>query len=126
MFINERNIEYFENKRGNLIILERTVKKFMNYVYMLECSDGSIYTGWTSDIKRRFFMHQKGKGAKYTKVRLPLYLIYLEELPTKSEALKREIAIKKLRKEKKRDLLKGLDKERQEIIRKINYEWKSK
>lgn len=98
----------------------------MNYVYMLECSDGSIYTGWTNDIKRRFFMHQEGKGARYTKVRLPLHLIYLEELPTKSEALKREIAIKKLRKGKKRDLLKELDKERQEIIRKINYEWKSK
>ena len=59
-------------------------------VYILECNDGTLYTGWTNDIDKRFKAHNDGKGAKYTKGRRPLKLVYLEELETKSEALKRE------------------------------------
>ncbi|MBP6102655.1 MAG: GIY-YIG nuclease family protein [Leptotrichiaceae bacterium] len=75
-------------------------------VYILECNDGTLYTGWTNDIDKRFKAHNDGKGAKYTKGRRPLKLVYLEELETKSEALKRENEIKKMTKDKKRQLIK--------------------
>ena len=74
-------------------------------VYILECNDGTLYTGWTNDIDKRFKAHNDGKGAKYTKGRRPLKLVYLEELETKSEALKRENEIKKMTKDKKRQLI---------------------
>ena len=73
----------------------------MNYVYILECEDGSYYTGWTNDLNRRFAMHCKGKGAKYTRGRGPVELVYLEEFDTKQEAMSKEPKIKRLtRKEK--------------------------
>lgn len=68
------------------------------YVYILRCKDGSLYTGWTDNLQHRLKMHQMGKGAKYTKGRGPLELVYSELLPDKSAALKREYAIKRLRK----------------------------
>lgn len=66
------------------------------YVYILRCKDGSLYTGWTDDLEHRLKMHQSGKGAKYTRGRGPLELVYSEVLADKSTALKREYAIKKL------------------------------
>jgi putative endonuclease len=73
----------------------------MNYIYIVECSDGTLYTGWTTEIKRRVQEHNSGRGAKYTRARRPVVLRYSEEFDTKEEALKRECAIKKLsRKEK--------------------------
>ena len=66
------------------------------YVYMLRCKDGSLYTGWTNDVARRFAMHCAGKGAKYTRGRGPLQLVYTEELPDRESALRRECAIKRL------------------------------
>lgn len=66
------------------------------YVYMLRCKDSSLYTGWTNDIEHRLAMHQTGKGAKYTRGRGPLELVYLEELTDKESALRREAAIKRL------------------------------
>ena len=65
-------------------------------VYILKCADGSLYTGITNNLKKRVLAHQEGKGAKYTKGRLPLKVIYHEKLPNRSEALKREIVIKGL------------------------------
>ena len=65
-------------------------------VYILKCADGSLYTGVTNNLKKRVLAHQEGKGAKYTKGRLPLKVIYHEKLPNRSEALKREIVIKQL------------------------------
>jgi len=79
----------------------------MHYVYILKCSDDTYYTGWTTDINRRLLVHQDKKGAKYTKARIPVELVYFETFNTKSEALKREIAIKKLTREKKILLIKG-------------------
>lgn len=71
------------------------------FVYILRCADDTLYTGSTDDIARRFAAHNSGKGAKYTRGRCPLELVYSEELPTHSHALKREAAIKRLtRKEK--------------------------
>ena len=75
-------------------------------VYILECNDGTLYTGWTNDIDKRFKAHNDGKGAKYTKGRRPLKLVYIENLESKSEALKRENEIKKMTKDKKRQLIK--------------------
>lgn len=71
------------------------------FVYMLRCKDGSLYTGWTDDLQHRLEMHQQGKGAKYTRGRGPLELVYSEELPDKSSALKREYAIKQMKRSEK-------------------------
>ena len=66
------------------------------YCYILECADGTYYTGWTVDPDRRVAMHNKGRGARYTRTRCPVRLVYVEELPDRTSAMKREIAIKKL------------------------------
>lgn len=71
------------------------------FVYMLRCGDGSLYTGYTDDTGRRLAVHQSGKGAKYTRSRLPVTLAYREELPDKSAALRREAAIKRLTRRQK-------------------------
>lgn len=75
------------------------------YVYMLLCADGSLYTGWTNNLAKRLESHQAGKGAKYTRSRLPIALAYYEEYETESDARKRECAIKKLSRQKKEKLL---------------------
>ncbi len=74
------------------------------YCYILECSDGTFYTGWTNDPERRIVQHNKGKGARYTKTRRPVKMVYLEEQPDKIAALKRERAIKSLPRRKKMEL----------------------
>ena len=66
------------------------------YVYLLRCGDGSLYTGVTNDLSRRLAAHQAGRGAKYTRSRLPVELVYQEMLPDRSAALRREAAIKRL------------------------------
>ncbi len=67
-----------------------------NYVYLLRCADGSLYTGWTTDPKRREQAHNAGRGAKYTRSRRPVELVYTEQLPSKQDALRREAQIKQL------------------------------
>ena len=71
-------------------------EEIKNYTYMLLCADGTYYTGWTNQIRKRIRAHNSGKGAKYTKGRGPLKLVYLEISDTKEAAMKREAAIKKL------------------------------
>lgn len=73
-------------------------------VYILRCGDGSLYTGIATDVQARLKVHQSGKGAKYTRGRGPLELVYCEECADKSAALKRELAIKALPKEEKEKL----------------------
>ena len=77
------------------------------YVYILRCGDGSVYTGYTNDIPRRLARHQSGRGAKYTRSRLPLTLVYQESQPDRSAALKREAAIKGLSRQKKLAIIAG-------------------
>ena len=77
-----------------------------NYTYMVRCRDNSLYTGWSNDLEHRVKMHNSGKGAKYTMTRLPVELVYYEEWETKTEAMQREAAIKKLNKAKKEELVK--------------------
>lgn len=77
----------------------------MNYTYILKCSDGSFYTGWTNDIEKRVLDHNEGRGAKYTRGRTPVELVYYETFQTKEEAMKREYAIKHLSKIQKEKLV---------------------
>ena len=77
----------------------------MNYTYILKCSDGSLYTGWTNDLERRVKVHNEGKGAKYTKSRSPVELVYYEEFLTKEEAMKREYEIKQFTRRKNEKLV---------------------
>lgn len=76
----------------------------MNYTYLLRCADGSLYCGWTNRLEERILAHNSGKGAKYTKTRRPVALAYFEEHATKSEAMKREAAIKRMTKSQKERL----------------------
>ena len=86
----------------------------MNYTYIVKCADGTFYTGWTTDIYRRVKCHNDGKGAKYTRPRLPVELVYQEEVADRSAALRREAAIKRLSRKEKLSLLEETDpKERQ-------------
>jgi len=76
-----------------------------NYVYILECADHTLYTGWTINLENRLKTHNTGQGAKYTKNRRPVILKYFEVYDDKSTALKREYAIKQLSREKKLALI---------------------
>ena len=80
-------------------------EEIKNYTYMLLCADGTYYTGWTNQIRKRIRAHNSGKGAKYTKGRGPLKLVYLEVSDTKEAAMKREAAIKKLTRREKEALI---------------------
>ena len=75
------------------------------YVYILRCGDGTLYTGISDDVARRLAAHRSGKGAKYTRGRGPLELVYQERVPDKSAALRREAAIKRLRRGEKERLI---------------------
>ena len=75
------------------------------YTYILYCADGTLYTGWTKDIERRLAEHNAGKGAKYTRSRIPVKLVYLEECADDITAKKREYAIKKKKRKEKLKLI---------------------
>lgn len=77
------------------------------YVYILRCGDGSLYTGWTNDLEQRLLAHQSGKGAKYTRSRPPVTLVYRETYDDKISAQQRERAIKKLTRAQKLALIEG-------------------
>lgn len=76
-----------------------------SYCYIVECSDGSFYTGWTVDVQRRVREHNAGRGARYTRARRPVQLAYTERHPTIRAAMRRERAIKRLSHDQKRDLV---------------------
>jgi len=75
------------------------------YCYIVECADGTYYTGWTTDPERRIATHNKGLGAKYTKMRRPVKLVYVEEQLDRKSAMKRELAIKKMGRAGKSNLI---------------------
>lgn len=83
-----------------------TMNEKNNYTYMLRCHDNSIYTGWTNDMDKRLKAHNEGKGAKYTKARRPVTLVYYETFQTKEEAMRREWEIKQLNRQGKLKLIK--------------------
>ena len=79
-----------------------------NFTYIVECSDHTLYTGWTNDLEKRITAHNEGKGAKYTKTRRPVRLVYFETFPTKEEAMSREYRIKRLSRREKQQLIAGI------------------
>jgi len=80
------------------------------YCYILQCADGTFYTGWTTDPERRVAQHNKGVGAKYTSTRRPVALVYLESHPNRTAAMKRELAIKNMKRPQKSRLIEGVNK----------------
>ena len=90
----------------------------MHYTYIVECRDKTLYTGWTTDLEKRIRTHNEGKGAKYTKSRAPVRLVYYEQYETKQEALKREYAIKQLSRKEKLALIHKNDVTETEKIKK--------
>ncbi|MBR5486095.1 MAG: GIY-YIG nuclease family protein [Oscillospiraceae bacterium] len=83
----------------------------MHYVYILCCADNTLYTGWTTDLEKRLKNHNSKKGAKYTRSRLPVTLVYHEEFSDKVQALQREAEIKKLSRTQKLKLIDGCSSE---------------
>ena len=79
----------------------------MNYTYMVRCKDGSLYTGWTNNLDKRLKAHNSGRGAKYTRTRRPVELVYYEKFLTKQEAMSREVRIKQLSRSQKLELIAG-------------------
>ena len=84
----------------------------MNYIYIVKCKDKTLYTGWTNDLDKRIKAHNDGLGAKYTKSRRPVKLVYYEEYNTKQEAMSREYAIKQMTRQEKLKLIKTSKKDR--------------
>ena len=82
----------------------------MNYTYLLRCSDGTLYCGFTNDLAGRLKTHNSGKGAKYTRSRLPVELVWYEEWTSKEEALRREWQIKQLSRSEKLELVNSFSK----------------
>ena len=80
------------------------------WVYILRCSDGTLYTGWTNNMEKRIAAHNKGTGSKYTRGRIPVELIFKEEFETKEEAMSREAEIKSLKREKKQMIADSVNK----------------
>ena len=78
-----------------------------NYTYIVKCSDGTLYCGWTNDLEKRIAAHNAGTGAKYTKTRRPVELVYREAFETKEEAMSREWHIKQLTRQQKEELISG-------------------
>ncbi|WP_372999273.1 GIY-YIG nuclease family protein [Lutispora sp.] len=87
------------------------------YTYILKCSDDTYYTGWAKDLDNRLKAHNSGHGSKYTRARLPVSLIYYEHFESDNEAMKREVAIKRLSRKEKEELIKSNEK-----IRRTNHE----
>lgn len=76
------------------------------YCYIVECADGTYYTGWAVNPEKRVAVHNQGRGARYTRTRRPVTLVYIEELPDRTSAMKREITIKKMERGRKKKLIK--------------------
>ena len=79
----------------------------MNFIYIVQCSDGTLYTGWTNDLDKRMKAHNEGRGAKYTRARRPVELVYSEIFDTKEEAMRREYVIKRMTRAQKIKLIEG-------------------
>lgn len=101
--VDEKNSE---NISGNVSEKHQISEKH-HYTYIVKCSDGSLYTGYTTDPEKRVKAHNSGKGAKYTRSRGPVELVYVEESQSKESAMRREYEIKQLTREAKLHLIRG-------------------
>jgi len=95
----------FKSASSNPIPVEQDQDHMSCYCYIVECADGSFYTGWTTDLERRVKTHNAGRGARYTRMRRPVKLVYHESQPNRSSAMKRERAIKTMTRERKQKLI---------------------
>ena len=96
----------FRRKKRKIENTKNYTKRInMNYTYIVRCKDNSLYTGWTNNLEKRIEAHNAGKGAKYTKNRGPIELVYYEQFETKEEAMSREYAIKQMTKKQKEKLV---------------------
>ncbi len=86
----------------------------MNYTYLLRCSDDTLYCGWTNDLQKRLASHNAGTGAKYTRPRIPVTLVYYETFETKEEAMSREVSIKRLSRPEKLKLIMAFEAQNKE------------
>ena len=86
------------------------------FTYMLRCSDGSLYTGCTNDLKKRVRTHQEGKGGKYTHSHLPVELVYYETFEKKTDAMRREVEVKQLSKAEKENLVRKFPSEKLDMV----------
>lgn len=77
----------------------------MHHVYVVHCADDTLYTGYTTDVERRVRIHNQGKGARYTRARLPVVLVHTESYVTKAEAMRREYALKRLTRKQKQEII---------------------
>lgn len=84
----------------------------MNYVYILRCGDGSLYTGWTNELTQRVAAHAAGRGGKYTRSHLPVELVYTESFDTREQALSREWHIKRMTRQQKLALIHAKNEDR--------------
>ena len=82
----------------------------MNHIYIIECEDGTLYTGWTNNLEKRFATHCAGKGAKYTRSHKPKAIVYEESFDTPQAAMAREYQIKRMSRKKKLDLIASCEK----------------
>jgi putative endonuclease len=87
--------------RGIIGVMIKKATRRAAFVYLLRCADGTIYTGWTFDVMRRVRDHQRGRGARYTRARRPVELIYHERVPSRRAAMRREVAIKRMSRQRK-------------------------
>lgn len=85
--------------------MDKEIGSMENVTYLLQCADGTLYCGWTNHLDKRVKAHNQGKGAKYTKSRRPVRLVYYEKFATREEAMRREAAIKKLSRQEKLKLI---------------------
>lgn len=89
--------------------LEQMKRVPKNYTYILLCADGSYYCGWTNDPVKRLKAHNDGKASKYTRARLPVSFVYIEEFETKSEAMREEVRIKRLSRSRKKEMIEAAE-----------------
>ena len=108
MIFDKININYFDTGDGpGIYAADRCLFVFvrrpaaMNYTYIVRCADDTLYTGWTNDLENRIKAHNEGRGAKYTRCRRPVALFYYEEFQSKTEAMSREYAIKRMTRRQK-------------------------
>ena len=97
-----------------------------NFTYIVECSDGTLYTGWTNNLEHRVETHNVGKGAKYTKSRRPVKLVYFEMYSSKEEAMRREWEIKQLSRTEKWKLIKAKEESKTDFSNRHNNVWMRK
>jgi putative endonuclease len=91
----------------------------MPYVYMARCRDGTYYTGWALDYEERIKRHNNGTGARYTRARRPVVLVYLEEYPEKRQAQQREAALRKFSRSRKEELIENANIIRKDHVKRV-------